>query len=262
MTDYPLPNMQVLASALPASSSWDVLVAGDLYSLCRQEFQAALTATYARHRWVYDALLEHRDAVLLRGRRPVVSGVLGGVRVVVKRIYHGGVLACIGRDAFLTSRRARLQVELAEYLSQRGIATAPVVFTSWRRTRGFVRCEAGFEEIPGGIDADQYFFGRSTLPESWESHASEIGTLVARLHQIGFLHADLNLMNFLFGRDGRTYILDLDKTNLPKRSLSNRQRDRNLDRLERSIRKQGRTHLASVVEGIIRRIRFSYRNAL
>ncbi|HVR44807.1 MAG TPA: lipopolysaccharide kinase InaA family protein [Thermoanaerobaculia bacterium] len=255
--------MPALATAIrPTAEAWSSVVSGGVHSLCREDFQSTLVAAYARHRWIYDALLEHPDSTILRGRRPVVAGRLGGVKLVVKRIHHGGLFASIGRDAFLTPSRARAHVELADYLSSNGIATAPVVFTSWRRSRGFVRCEVGFEQIDGAVDADRYFFGPGAPPAEWEARAGDIGSLVARLHQIGFLHADLNLMNFLFTPDGETYILDLDKSALPGAPPSRRERSRNLDRLERSIRKQGKNHLSWLVESIIRQIRSSYQHAL
>lgn len=37
------------------------------------------------------------------------------------------------------------------------------------------------------------------------------GTSVARLHAAGLDHADLNLHNLLLGRDGKVYVIDLDR---------------------------------------------------
>lgn len=246
----------------PVVDAWSTVVVNDVHAYCRGDFRGVLEATYRQHPWVYDALLESPRSSLLRGRRPVVAGELSGRPVVVKRIHHGGLLAFIGRDAFLTPARARAHVELADYLHEHGVPTAPVIFASWRRRYGLVRCEVGFERIEGAIDADHYFFGRDELPECWELRASEIGRLVAQLHRIRFLHADLNLMNFLFAPKGETYILDLDKSTPPRESPSSRACARNLERLERSIRKQGRNHLSTVVERIIGKMRSSYRAAL
>ncbi|HVT43679.1 MAG TPA: lipopolysaccharide kinase InaA family protein [Thermoanaerobaculia bacterium] len=246
----------------PASGEWIRLVTGDVHSLCRPGLEAAIAETYSQHRWIYDALIGRSDSTVFRGRHPVVGGVLADQRVVIKRMYHGGVLARIGGDAFLTSARARAHVELAGYLAAHGVATPPVVFVSWRRMNGFIRSEIGFERIYGAIDADELFFGERRAPEGWEGRAAAIGALLARLHQIRFLHADVNLMNFLFAGDGKTYVLDLDKTTLRRRALSPGERNRNLERLERSIRKQGRNHDPAVAEGIIREIRSAYRRTL
>lgn len=144
----------------PAADGWGTLVVNDVEAYCRDDFRAALKAIYERHAWAYDALLECPRTSLLRGRRPVAAGELGGKSVVVKRIHHGGLFASIGRDAFLTPARARSHVEVADYLHEHGIPTAPVIFASWRRKLGLVRCEVGFERIEGALDADHYFFGR------------------------------------------------------------------------------------------------------
>lgn len=246
----------------PVDSQWSRLLVGDVQSHCRADLEGALAAVYERHRWVYDSLVSRPDTRLLRGRQPVLAGMLGEARIVVKRMHHGGVFASIGRDRFLTSSRARLHVDLAEYLTDRGIGTAPVAFASWRRINGLIRCEVGFELIEGGVDADRYFFGRPLAPHGWEARAQSIGAMVARLHEVGFLHADLNLMNFLFTGAGETYILDLDKSTPGDRRLSPRERSRNLQRLERSIRKQGRKHTPALVDEIVRVVHASYADGM
>jgi tRNA A-37 threonylcarbamoyl transferase component Bud32 len=245
----------------PSAHVWRREKAAGLETICRSDVRGALLETYEQHRWVYDSLVGQPGASLFRGRYPVVAGRLGPARVVVKRMYHGGLFARLWKDAFLSSARVEAHVERAEYLRLHGVPTSPVVFASWRRVRGFTRCEIGFELIDGAIDADRYFFGRMVPPADWELRAEKIGELVARLHEIRFVHADLNLMNILLGPSGETWILDLDKTPRPAAALSERKRKGNLARLERSIRKQGRNHLQSTVETIVRTVRASYERA-
>ena len=246
---------------LAREGDWVELRMGDVYAMCRPSIADALEQIYAQHKWVYDALAGSSDAGSLRGRQPVISGQLGDVPIVVKRMFHGGFLARLSRDAFLTSARARAHVDLAEYLRSHGVPTPAVAFVSWRRVRGLVRCEIGFERVEGAIDAERYFF-EGELPSDWRERSERIGALVARLHQIGFLHADLNLMNFLFCAAGKTYILDLDKTTLRTRKPSRTEREGNLARLERSIRKQGKKALSGATEKLVERIRASYKKAL
>lgn len=252
------PATQKVRHAEPDQADWVRFRSADLHSICRSDLENELRAIYERHPWVYDSLAADPDVRFFRGRRPVVPGVIGKARLVVKRMHHGGMLAPLFRDFFFTARRARSHVDLAGYLTAHGVATAPVAFVSWRRVRGLVRCEVGFTRIEGGRDADVFFFGEGTPPSGWETQAAKIGGLVARLHQIGFVHGDLNLMNFLFGPEGEPYILDLDKSALHNGSLSERRRAGNLARLERSIRKQGRHHAPQLAEQIIARIRDAY----
>ena len=244
-----------------SAASWVELSQGGLALLCRTELADDLLRIYGRNRWVYDALSMRPQTMSLRGRRPVMAGTLGDLDIVVKRMYHGGLLGGISRDAFLTSNRARAHVILDAYLTSHGIATAPALFVASRRVYGFVRAEVGFARIAGAVDADQFFFHGTKLPENWEERATAIGQVVAQLHRIGFLHGDLNLMNFLFGPDGRIYILDLDKSTIVPRSCAGAAGAKNVDRLQRSILKQGRNHVLAHVERIVETVRTSYERA-
>lgn len=254
-------NLSEVSTVQQTAPSWVTSGGGDINILSRADIAAELIRIYGSHRWVHEALLEQEDATVFRGRRPVVAGVIGGHRVVVKRMAHGGWMTRIGRDAFLTASRALAHVDLARYLTEHGIPTAQVVFVGWRRVYGLVRSEIGFAQIDGAMDADRYFF-EGRLPEDWERRAEAIGELVARLHRVRFLHADLNLMNFLIGSDGRTWVLDLDKTTVSQAPLTAEQMNRNVDRLERSVRKQGRAHRPGLVDEIVSTIRASYKKAM
>lgn len=243
------------------AAPWVELSRDGLDLLCRSELSDDLLRIYGRNRWVYDALSKRPQTMTLRGRRPVMAGMVGNTDIVVKRMYHGGILGGISRDAFLTSDRARAHVALDAYLTSHGITTAPALFVASRRVYGFVRAEVGFARIAGAVDADQYFFSSKSLPANWEERAAAIGQVIAQLHRVGFLHGDLNLMNFLFGPDGRIYILDLDKSTILPRNCSGADGSKNVDRLHRSILKQGRNHVHSQVERIISTVRSSYEHA-
>ena len=254
--------MQLAVDTGVEGNGWAELVVDDLRSRCRVNLQKPLSVAYESHRWAYDALAVCSDTRQLRGRKPVVVGRIGDRPLVVKRLHHGGLMASVFGDAFLTSARATSHVALAAYLASHGIATPQVAFVSWRRVNAFVRCEVGFELVDGAVDADTYFFGEATPADGWEARAREIGRTVARLHQVGFLHADLNLMNFLFGTSGEAYVLDLDKSVLPRRLPRLSEYRRNLNRLARSIRKQGLRHPQSLVDQIIVEVGSSYRATL
>ncbi|HEX7707119.1 MAG TPA: lipopolysaccharide kinase InaA family protein [Thermoanaerobaculia bacterium] len=246
----------------PRATDWVRIDHDARRTLCRPGIENELREIYDRHTWAYDGIASSPETVIFRGRRPVVSGLVGTSRVVVKRLHHGGVLASIGKDRFFTSRRVHSHIELADYLTSHGIATPRVEFASWRRINGLVRGEVGFELIEGAIDADACFFGQEARPVGWEARAAAIGSLVGRLHKIGFMHADLNLMNLLFTPVGELYVLDLDKTVLSDRLPTIRARMKNLERLERSIRKQGGQRSASFVAGIIEGVRGAYEGSI
>lgn len=190
---------------------------------------------YRLHRWVYDAVIADDSSSILRGRKPVVAGRLGRRDVIVKRLHHGGLLAPLLGDRFLTRRRFSAHAANAAFLRVHGIATPAVVFAGWRRSGGFVRGEIGLERLDG-VDADRYFFSGS--PAAADEVSRAIGALVRRMHDAGFVHGDLNLMNVLVRGPASLSILDLDKGTIFSH-VGGRARRANLERLYRSIRKQG-----------------------
>jgi tRNA A-37 threonylcarbamoyl transferase component Bud32 len=233
--------------------------ASDLTCLCLEDLAGELRAIYDRHAWVYEHFAASSDAASLRGRRPVLTGSLGGRPAVIKRLFHGGWAAGLLKDRFLSSERVMNHLPVSRFLSDQGIATPQVLFASWRRIFGTVRGEVGFEHVEG-IDADRWFFRKGVVPVEWPDRAREVGDLVAKLHSVDFHHRDMNLMNFYFARDGRTLILDLDKSSLDG-PMGDAEKKATLARLERSIRKQGRESDPDYVAGIIAEVRAGYAEA-
>jgi tRNA A-37 threonylcarbamoyl transferase component Bud32 len=236
---------------------WPGPIDTDRETRCVPEIRDLLVSIYARYAWVYDLLAEQRHAGAIRGRMPVLTGTIGEVPTVVKRLYHGGSTAWLWRDLFLSSRRVVSFLTAAEYLRERNVLTPRVLFASWLRKNGFVRAELGFERLPGK-DADHFFFERPDPPPNWEVESRKIGEMVASLHRVGFVHGDLNLMNVFLRDDGSVYILDLDKARHREHAIDESTRRTNLSRLERSIRKQGRNHPPELAESIIRLMNEAY----
>lgn len=231
---------------------------GSLICRCSERLLEPLREIYAGHDWVYDFLLAQESTELLRGRRPVASGRVGEIDLVVKRLFHGGKTAWLWRDGFLSSARFQNHLDVARFLIDRGIKTPPVHFATWRESGVMFRGEVGVEKLPEGKDADRFLFNAAGPPAEWRDVASQIGEMVASLHRIEFFHQDLNLMNFYITRDRQLFILDLDKSSISKRVLSSRTRERNLARLERSIRKQGRDSDPAYVDELVRTVHMSY----
>lgn len=235
------------------------LIDSDLHLFCVPSLREELVETYNSREWVYDLVKEQTDVGAIRGRHPVLAGVIGGRPVVVKRLFHGGSTASLWKDRFLSARRAYCVKEAVEYLSEQGIPTPELLFLSWIRQNGLVRAEIGFERI-FGKDADHFFFESEEPPQNCEAKAEQIGRLAANLHLSRFEHGDLNMMNIFFSEDGTSYILDLDKVELHPEGLDEAARRRNLSRLERSIRKQGRIHGRphQFVDAVVERVRQAY----
>jgi tRNA A-37 threonylcarbamoyl transferase component Bud32 len=229
----------------------------DLHLVCDPEVEEELVRIYRHHEWVYD-LLQSQNPAGFRGRHPVLKGEIGGQPCVVKRLYHGGSTASLWKDRFLSAKRARGFLSASLHLREEGIPTPRLIFLSWLRRNGLVRAEMGFERI-FGPDADHYLF-QGDAPQDWEERARQIGRLVSKLHRARFEHGDLNLMNLLFSEEGELFVIDLDKVVVHHETLSAEIRRRNLSRLERSVRKQGRIHGSSedYSEAIVEQIREGY----
>lgn len=68
----------------------------------------------------------------------------------------------------------------------------------------------------------------------------DIGGAIARFHAAGIYHADLNAHNIMLEDDGRVVLIDFDRSrrrSLPAKPASSGWCHKNLDRLERSLRK-------------------------
>ncbi|MCT4541748.1 3-deoxy-D-manno-octulosonic acid kinase, partial [Pseudomonas aeruginosa] len=102
---------------------------------------------------------------------------------------------------------------------------APLAAAYWRQGPIY-RAAIVVERIPGVRPLAQ------ALSEPlWQPVADAI----VRMHRAGVWHADLNAFNILIGNDGRVWLIDFDRGT--QGGLSERQRQANLDRLRRSLRK-------------------------
>lgn len=88
---------------------------------------------------------------------------------------------------------------------------------------------------------------------------AEAGRLIAHMHRAGLDHADLNADNLLFARDGRGWVIDLDRGLF--RTIGSGWRQRNLDRLQRSLLKRRGDRDAAEVDADFRLLLDAYRDA-
>jgi tRNA A-37 threonylcarbamoyl transferase component Bud32 len=221
-----------------AINSYESFKLGSLTVVSQPGLRKALMQIYSQQTWVYDYLMARDECIVLRGRRPVVVGPVHSKSMVVKRLFHGGLMAGITRDCFLSTGRFTRPIDLAFHLRDHGIATPIVTFTAWRRIHGFIRGEIGVEYLSDGRDASDHLFGGTVLPENWEQCVRNIAQIMAKLPSIGVYHPDLNLMNFFCNNTNDTWLLDLDKGRI-RTQVSHRMKRLMMDRLIRSIRKQG-----------------------
>jgi len=182
---------------------------------------------------------ERLSASGLSGRQALLELEFGAERCVVRHFHHGGLLRFLGRELYLSPARPVLELQAATRLRALGLPTPRVLAAralragpGWRLTLVSVR-EAGHD---AGAELERWRRGELPRPAG-RARMRAAGELVARLHQAGFLHADLHPRNLLVGPAGTLSVLDLDKGRFQP-ALAVRTRQDNLRRLYRSVRRR------------------------
>lgn len=161
--------------------------------------------------------------------------LLGGPRVVVKKMRRGGLAARLWRDRFAGTRRLLANLTVAEEAKRRGIATpSPVALCLRADGLGLYQAWLMIEEIAQARDLLSVFKEGAPPPGVLEAAMG----LVRRMHDAGLHHRDLNLGNLLVREDPpgtrEAFVIDLDRAVLRPGPLDDGDRLRALLRLERS----------------------------
>ncbi len=184
-----------------------------------------------------------------RGKMTRVSlGTNDDSSALIRHYRRGGLVQYLSHDLFFWKKRFFEEVWVSEWARMHNVATTEVLAIRSERKR-FCHCYRGdlvTREIEAAEDLDRYL--RSQLQKGSPARHGpdkavlfEVARLLRKMHEIGLYHADLNLKNILlqFNDDGvKSYIIDLDRARVIP-GLSQRCRIRNLERLYRSLEKQG-----------------------
>lgn len=173
------------------------------------------------------------------------AGGRGGVLLVdtpvgacVLRHYHrGGLIARLSRDAYLWSgnerSRAFREFRLLARLIDAGLPVPAPVAARIDRKGLHYRADLLMRRIEHAQTLAQEIAANAIDDDL----AQSIGTTLARFHQHGVWHADLNAHNILIGAEGKVWLIDFDRGRLrPPRLAWQRA---NLGRLRRSLDKLG-----------------------
>jgi hypothetical protein len=171
------------------------------------------------------------------GRGEAYGVTLGGAPAVVRHARHGGVLAPLLGDVFFGEPRFYREAALARRLVEGGVRT-PDLLAGVRYRAGPAHRADVVTAQEAGVDLVEFFYGER--PPGGEARAATlaaVGYLVRRLHDLGFVHPDLQLRNLLVtpgaGRRRDAWLLDVD-TCRPMRADGHAERARNLERFYRS----------------------------
>ncbi len=224
---------------------YDVATSSRALLAVRREFAADLSASG----FGPDSDGGMRESAL-SGRKPLYEIRAGAESFLVRRFSHGGLLRFVTRARFGDAMRPFRELALAAELDRRGIATPTVVAARARALfGGGYRLDLVTRLVPGTLDLgfalSKLGTGEVTEPARRRACVA-LGALVRRLHDAGFLHADLTLNNVLAdaavlrgGGEPKLWILDLDRARFEP-SLADGERHANLARLFRFVERRDR----------------------
>lgn len=202
---------------------------------------------------LYGYARRHPGRKALQGRAPAYAVPLpGGERVVVRHARHGGTLAPMTRDLFLTPTRAPHELRTAVRLREAGVPTAEVVGFAIYPVMPFLRrADVVTRELPGRDLAE--LLGTERDPAVREGALQATGKLLRQLDDAGARHPDLNLKNVFIGATDEglvASVLDVDRVRFTRGDPH----AANVARLVRSAMKW-RQHGAPITDAEIARLR-------
>jgi len=168
------------------------------------------------------------------GRGAVLFVRSGDQEWALRHYRRGGLVARISHDQFVWTGRDRSRSfrewRLLRHLYGLGLPVpAPVAAACWRRG-AFYSADLITRRIPGAL-ALSTRLGAAPLDASrWRA----LGACIRRFHDAGLCHADLNAGNLLLDEGDRPWLIDFDRGRIRP---PGQWRQRNLDRLRRSLRK-------------------------
>ena len=176
-----------------------------------------------------------RDALAGRGsgRGAVYYVTAGAAQWVLRRYRRGGVVGRWIEETFVylgaSRTRSFHELRLLATLHARGFPVPRPVAGRYQRRGPAYTCDLITERI--AAQPLSSWLAEGPLAESrWRA----IGRMVGCFHAAGVWHADLTAHNILLDDAGTPYLLDFDRGRL---RAPGRWRERNLARLQRSLRK-------------------------
>lgn len=151
---------------------------------------------------------------------------------VLRQYRRGGMVARVSRKTYIWLGEARtrcfMEYRLLESLSAQGLPVpAPLAAAYWRSGLTY-QAAILVERLP-----DVKPLALVLEQPVWPA----VARAIARMHQAGVWHADLNAYNILVDVRGSAWIIDFDRG--CQGGVSNRGRAGNMDRLKRSLEKVG-----------------------
>lgn len=174
-----------------------------------------------------------------RGRGHVRFVDAGSGQWALRHYHRGGLPGRLVVDRFLWLGEARTRSfrewRLLARLRQAGLPVPQPVAAGWRRSGLFYTADLVTMRIPGAVPLSARLAADEAV--DWQG----LGRVLHEFHAAGACHADLNAHNILLDERGAAWLLDFDRGRL---RAPGPWQARNLQRLERSLRKIAAEHEA------------------
>lgn len=181
---------------------------------------------------------QQHDAVIgqSRGRNTVWFILHRACRFVLRHYYRGGLVGKLVQDKFsyqpVLQSRAMQEFALLRHMRRCGLPVPRPLAAQYCQTGWHYRSDLIIELIDNSRDLASFLAdGNALTQKRWQ----QIGAMVARFHQSGVYHSDLNCHNILLDTAGQSWLIDFDKCRL--RPAGTWRQD-NLARLQRSLLKE------------------------
>lgn len=154
---------------------------------------------------------------------------------VLRHYRRGGVLAHLNRDRYAwigpSATRPTRELRLLAALYNRGLPVPrPVAARAMRCHVLAYTADLITEAIPDTRPLAEYLGAQALGPDAW----CELGAVIARVHQAGVWHADLNARNVLITCEQAFHLIDFDRARFRGDGAW---REANLKRFRRSLDK-------------------------
>ena len=219
---------------------------GDTLLIVRRELADPVQRALSPLHQAWSRIAQRRFTA--RGRAGVATFQLGKDQpaMMVRRYFHGGLFASVGRDLYFGPDRAINELISAETAHAAGVRTPTAIGILGRRAAGpFWRLAFLSSEIADSEDLVHYACRLGEYPAETAAMEKrgvlrEAAQQIRKMHDAGVFHADLHLKNLLLKRrvsgPPEVYVIDFDGSTVGA-PLDVAQREKNLKRLARSVRK-------------------------
>lgn len=155
--------------------------------------------------------------------------------MVLRHFHRGGLIARLNRDRYLRSgmerSRAFREFDLLSWMRARDLPVPRPMAARYIPSGLIYRADIITERIPATRPLEEVLRAATLPAHVW----STIGATIRKLHEHHVFHSDLNCRNILIDCDDRAWLIDFDKCD---RRTPGPWMQHNLDRLERSLRKE------------------------